>query len=204
MTRPRRKSQPQLELKPVKPVKAVEDNWYNKTWVRVIAGMSLLGWILVQGPTALDNAHILPAKLGDTYQDVVDWYHTDGKWTAKWSNEGEVDARNQPGVYVNLDLLVYDDGASGNISSSNFPASFPLEFMLIEGTKTENVIRVRVYDYFQGIPKDVARLQIERTSDGETPTIRVKTLWQAMPLFPTEIDLWKVGESEMLSESPTP
>jgi len=201
MARRKRKFQPPGQLKPAE---SGETSWYKKTWVRVIAAMSLLGWILVQGPTALDNAHVLPTKIGATYHALVDWYHTDGKWTAKWSNEGDIDARNQPDVYVNLDLLVYDDGASGTISSSNFPASFPLEFMLIEGDRREGVIYVRVYDYFQGIPKDVARLKIDKTSEGDTPTIRIKTLWQTTPLFPLQADLWKVGESEMLSDSPTP
>jgi hypothetical protein len=177
--------------------------WYKKTWFRIAAVTSIVSWLLLNGPTAIDNLQILPSKIQSAYSTARDWYYTDSTWTGKWINEGEIDARYQPDVYVGLDVLVYDSSVSGSITSSQFPKNFPLDSMLIRGEKVSaNKIRFDVFDYIGGLPIDFAKLEAEIvvTTDG-VPIIHIKPLWQAMAIFPLHAELWKATDPEMVNSS---
>lgn len=162
--------------------------------------MGLLGWVLVNGPTAIDNSQILPSKAERLYNKLVGWIHTDSTWTAKWSNEGDVTAP-APYAFVDLDTVVYGDDVSGKITSTKFSPNFPLEFMLIEGTRTkENKLAFAVYDYVSGARVHFATMEAEQIKAAGTPTIRVKTIWQSSPIFPTQFEPWRIGDSEMSND----
>ena len=76
-----------------------------------------IGWILMNGVTAIDNAERLPSAISRLHTKASNWYHTDQSWTGYWTNEGEIDARYQQSIYVDLDLLVQSDGVQGTITS---------------------------------------------------------------------------------------
>lgn len=176
------------------PPQPAEAPWYKKTWFRVAAATSLVSWLLLNGPTAIDNVQVLPSKIQSTYAKVVDWYHTDSVWTAKWTNEGEIDARYQPDIYVGLDVLVYDDAVSGSITSSKFPKGFPLDSVLIQGEKVSgNKIRFEAFDYVGGLRTSFAKFEAEIVSG----KVDIRLIWQAMPIFPSHAELWKESTLEM-------
>jgi len=185
----------------VKPSSApAPQHWYQRAWVWAAAALGFIGWMLINGPTAIDNSQILPSKVGSTYNKLIDWARTDGDWTARWSNEGDITAP-VPFAYVDLDIHLYGDGVSGTITSTKFPENFPQEFMLIEGQREAgNKISFKVYDYIGGVRKDFARMEAEALETEGIPTIRVKTLWQALPIFPTQFEPWRIGDSEMFEE----
>ena len=194
----RTKNRLQPALKP--PSAPAPPHWYKRAWVWAAAGLGFIGWLLVNGPTAIDNSQILPSKVGSTYNKFVDWTRTDGTWTARWSNEGDITAP-VPFAYVDLDIHLYGEGVSGTITSTEFPKNFPLEFMLIEGQREHrNKISFKVYDYVGGVRKDFARMEAELLETKGTPTIRVKTLWQASPIFPSQFEPWRIGDSEMFEQ----
>ncbi len=174
--------------------------WHKRAWVWAATLLGLLGWVLVNGPTAIDNSQILPSKTERLYNKLVGWIHTDSAWTAKWSNEGDITAP-VPYAFVDLDTFVYGDDVSGTITSTKFPPNFPLEFMLIEGTRTkDNKLAFEVYDYVSGARVHFATMEAEQIEAAGTPTIRVKTIWQSSPIFPTQFELWRIGDSKMFND----
>lgn len=165
-----------------------------------ITGLAVvICWILLNGITALSNAEKLPSAAFRFYDQVYTWYRTDKVWTGTWTNEGDIDARNQPNIYVDLDLLVQDHRVQGTISSGPQHDSIPLEFVLVEGSVIGDGLDVVAFDYFQGIPKRIATFKITRINSKGLDQIKVVTTWQAMPLFPKEANLWRSGETRLLN-----
>lgn len=181
----KKRSRRRLTAPPLHPAEAP---WYKRTWFRVAAATSVVSWLLLNGPTAIDNVQVLPSKIKSTYSNVVDWYHTDRAWSARWTNEGEIDARYQPNIYVDLDVVVYDDAVSGSITSSKFPIGFPLDSVLIQGEKiSADKIRFEAFDYLGGSRTSLANFEAEIV-EGKA---YVRLLSQATPLFPSHAELWK-------------
>lgn len=157
-----------------------------------------MGWILLNGVTAMSNLSKLPLAAASLYEQAATWYHTDQTWTGKWTNVGSVDARDQPEFYVDLDLLVYDNNVSGTVTSGPLQDFMPLESVLIEGSVNDDTLDVLAYDHIQGIPKRIATFKITRLGPKSENLIKVITTWQAIPFFTKETILWRAGETEML------
>lgn len=197
----RKKNRVQKPLKPS--TVSAPTHWYQRAWVWIAAGLGFIGWLLINGPTAIDSLQILPSKIGNSYHNLVDWARTDRDWTARWSNEGNITA-SVPFAFVDLDIYLYAGGVSGTISSTKFPQNFPLEFMLIEGQREPgNKISFEVYDYIGGTRKNFARMEAEILETKDNPNLRVRTLWQALPIFPDQFEPWRIGDSEMLKKDGT-
>ncbi|MDP2111204.1 MAG: hypothetical protein Q8N48_07655 [Thiobacillus sp.] len=182
---------------------SLEVPWYRKTWLKLVALAGLIGWVLLNGPTAIDNLQILPSKIQSAFSKVQGWYHTDSVWTAKWTNEGEIDIRYQPDVYMDLDIIVSDDGVGGTITSSKFlENNFPFDFMLIRGEQVnDNKIQLSAYDYIGGVLIDFAKLEGEIVTTEGVSIIHLRTIWQAIPIFPLQTELWRASASEQMIDS---
>lgn len=193
MAKARRKPKTQSPIR----TNAIEEKpWYKKTWPWITGITVIISWVLLNGITALSNAEKLPSAASSFYGKFVTWYKTDQQWTGKWTNEGNVDARDQPEIYVNLDLLVQNHTVQGTISSGPQQNSTPFEFVLLEGSVINSSLDVLAFDYFQGIPKQIATFKITRVnSEG----LKVVTTWQALPWFPKETVLWREGDTELLA-----
>lgn len=109
-----------------------------------------------------------------------------------------MDIRDQPDIYVDLDLLVQDRGVQGTISSGLQREAIPLEFVLVEGAVTGDTLGVLAVDYFQGVRTRIATFKITRIESTGPKQIKVVTTWQAEPWFPKEAILWRTGETELL------
>lgn len=160
---------------------------------------AVISWMLLNGISALSNAEMLPSAVSHFYAKISTWYHTDQEWTGKWTNEGDIDARFQPDIYVDLDLLVLDRNVQGTIISSWAQRDvIPFQFVLVEGNVIGNTLEVLAFDYFQGIPKCIATFKITRIKSDASDQIKVVTTWQAQPWFPKETTLWRTGETDLL------
>jgi len=85
----------------------------------------VMGWILLNGPTALTNVEQLLEIIPQKFAKLRNWYDTDQTWSGAWTNEGDV--TDQPEMYVTLELDVSRSGSVGGvIRSSGFPGLFPL------------------------------------------------------------------------------
>lgn len=172
--------------------------WYKKAWPWVTGLAVVASWILINGVSALSNAEKLPSAASRFYSKVSTWYHTDQAWTGKWTNEGDIDVRFQPDIYVDLDLLVLDHSVQGTISSGPQRDAIPLQFVLVEGAVIGDTLDVLAFDYFQGVPKRIANFKITRIESDSLDQIKVVTTWQAQPWFPKETILWRTGETGLL------
>lgn len=171
--------------------------WYKMVWPWITGFMVVIGWILVNGVTALSSAEKLPSATMRAYEKASNWYHTDQEWTGAWTNEGSVDARDQPSIYVDLDLLVMDRSVQGIISSGPQRDAIPLEFVLVEGAVVGGTLELVVFDYFQGIQKRIATLKAKRIESRSLDQVEVYTTWQAQPWFPEKTILWRAGPTKL-------
>lgn len=197
MARKKRKPSGQA---PALPAASIEVKpWYKKTWPWVTGLALVISWVLLNGITALSNSEKLPSAVSSFYDKLVTWYRTDQYWTGKWTNEGVVDARDQPDIYVDLDLLVQNRAIQGTISSGPQRNSTPLQFVLLEGAVVGDTLDALAFDYFQGIPARIATFKITRVDSDGLSQIKVVTTWQAQPWFPKETVLWRSGETGLLA-----
>ena len=172
--------------------------WYRKAWPWVTGLAVVTSWVLLNGVSALSNVEKLPSAASRLYSKVSTWYHTDQDWTGKWTNEGDIDARYQPDIYIDLDLLVLDRSVQGTIASGPQRDAIPLQFVLVEGAVVDDTLDVLAFDYFQGVPKRIATFTITRIESDSTDQINVVTTWQAQPWFPKKATLWREGETDLL------
>ena len=172
--------------------------WYKKAWPWVTGLAVVISWILLNGVSALSNAEKLPSAASRFYTKVSTWYHTDQEWTGKWTNEGDIDARFQPDIFVDLDLLVLDNSVQGTIGSGPQRDAIPLQFVLVEGVVIGDTLDVLAFDYFQGVPKRIATFKITRIESDVSDQIKVVTTWQSQPWFPKETTLWRTGDTDLL------
>lgn len=173
--------------------------WYKKTWVILVSIFSLLSFVLISGPTAIDNVQILPGKIKTAYASFKVWYHTDHIWTGQWTNEGDLDPRFQPEIHIQLNIDVYDDAVSGSIISSEIPSNHPLsKGLLIRGEKVDdNNIRINVFDFIHGTETNFGNIEAKIIRTDDSQIIHIKTIWQAMRLFPAESTLWRVNNESI-------
>lgn len=172
--------------------------WHKKAWIWVTGIAIVISWVLLNGIAALSNAERLPSAISGLYDKISKWYHIDQEWTGKWTNEGDLDARYQPEIYVDLDLLVQDSGVQGTISSGRQRDTIPIQFVLIEGTAFDDMLDVHAFDYFQGVPERIATFKITRIGSDDVYQIKLATTWQVQSWFPEETTLWRTGETELL------
>lgn len=177
----------------------VDTPWYKKFWFILVLISSLLSFVLLSGPTAIDNVQILPGKIKTAYASFKVWYHTDHIWTGQWTNEGDLDPRFQPEIHIHLNIEVYDDAVSGSIISSEFPSNHPLsKGLLIRGEKIDdNNIRINVFDFIDGTETDFGNIEAKIIRTDDSQTIHIKTIWQAIRLFPAESTLWRVNNESI-------
>jgi len=159
-----------------------------------------IGWILMNGVTAIDNAERLPSAISRLHTKASNWYHTDQSWTGYWTNEGEIDARYQQSIYVDLDLLVQSDGVQGTITSVPQSEAIPFEYVLVEGAVSGDTLNLLAYDYFQGIRKEIATFSVTRIKAEGLDQIKLTTIQQSQPWYPKEATLWRSGETKLLPE----
>jgi hypothetical protein len=174
--------------------------WYKKAWPWITGTAIVIGWILMNGVTAISNAERLPSAVARIHTKASNWYHTDHNWTGLWTNEGEIDARSQQEIYVDLDLLVQTNGVQGTIASIPQRNAISFEYVLVEGTVTDDTLNLLAYDYFQGVRKELARFKVSHIQSKELDQIKIVTTWQSQPWYPKEAVLWRVGETKLLPE----
>lgn len=81
--------------------------WRRKrSWVIGGALGTALTWVLLNGPSALSNARILPGELQKTLDVFLSWYYDDEKWTGTWSSreEGIIDDLKQAELPLKLSI----------------------------------------------------------------------------------------------------
>jgi len=165
--------------------------FHKKAWPYLTAIILLMAWVLLNGPNALQNLQTLPELSKKTYETAKDWYHTDQDISGKWTNEGEVSEDDKAIAFVNLDIEVYDDGVSGIVYSSMFPAKSPIKDLLIQGSKKGDTLAMEAYNFIGGKPAFFAKLAARKYKDINGEERLQLTIDDAVGWFPKTATLWR-------------
>ncbi|MCC5075659.1 hypothetical protein ABQE73_09535 [Xanthomonas campestris pv. campestris] len=146
--------------------------WYRQkiTFLSLLAPVFIfLGWILLSGPTALQNSRILPDEVNKTWHAFSSWLHEDEEWTGTWSAtpEGYVDFEEM--LLSDTDLIITLSSSEGNLSgtvaSKSICRAMPLfNFNLLEGSVSALGSRaeIKVFDHIGGKRLDLGSIQLRR------------------------------------------
>ncbi|BCI77615.1 MULTISPECIES: hypothetical protein [Vibrio] len=161
--------------------------WYKKVWVVAAATSALVSTILIQGPTMLQNARILPKEIKETSDQFQSWVKEDADWTGHWSSfpEGMVDMADLDLSDVDLEITIHatNGNIDGTIATKKICKSIPVfDFVLLRGKVNGNQAEVVAWDIIGGKKTDFASLTLVR--DGYLMQVTPKegmTSW-----FPTQ------------------
>ncbi|SMQ97127.1 hypothetical protein [Xanthomonas fragariae] len=146
--------------------------WYMKKitfWSLLAPIFIFFGWILISGPTALQNSRILPDEVNKTWNAFSSWLHEDEEWTGTWSAtpEGYVDFEEMR--LSDTDLIITLSSSkgclSGTVASKSVCRAMPLfNFNLLEGNVSALGGRadIKVYDHVGGKRLDLGYIQLRR------------------------------------------
>ncbi|MBB5882956.1 hypothetical protein GGR74_004206 [Xanthomonas arboricola] len=133
---------------------------------------SVLGfftWLLINGPTALQNSRALPSETIKTWSTFSAWLHEDEEWNGYWSassegyiNSSEMDLSNSDLVLI---LSASNGALSGTVASKSICRAIPLfNYNLVDGkiSITGNTANILIYDYIGGRKVELESLQLRR------------------------------------------
>lgn len=140
--------------------------WCMRNWIyltSVITGIAgVVGFILLQGPTALSNAQVLPGKVTETIGMTRSWYYDDAKWSGVWSDmvEGVIGGTPVSRLEVYMTIDVKEGVASGTISTKEICKALPYNFIHFRGVISSDELRGEAYDWFSGQEKTVFKFRM--------------------------------------------
>ncbi|WP_143703405.1 hypothetical protein [Xanthomonas oryzae] len=145
-------------------------------WAAISSAIGFFAWILINGPTALQNSRALPSETIKTWETFSAWLHEDEEWNGYWSassegyiNSSEMDLSNSDLVLI---LSASNGELSGTVASKSICRAIPLfNYNLVDGkiSITGNTAKILIYDYIGGRRVELESLQLRR--DG--PVIEV-------------------------------
>jgi hypothetical protein len=178
-------------LRPKKAVSIFEQNisrfQKHRLWW-LTATLGLVGWLLVNAPTALQN-----------WSAFKEWYQVDQGLTGYWTNDlegmlGEPELESiasETEDKITLVLEVKGSDIQGEIYSDAIPKHFPATWksFMVRGKKSFfSQINLTAFDYIFGKETVTANFKIE--PDGNNLSMTVTSL-SKVPYFPDEFHLSK-------------
>ena len=146
-----------------------QKRWYQRVWPWIAVTGLLLGWILLNGITALSNLEQFPSATRKSLNQYLSWYYDDAGWTGVWSSkaEGYVDYEELSPIDVRIEMKVEQGQIDGVISSPEICKTFPLfDFVLIEGMVSGDSIDAVAYDYIGGHRRDFVKVRLTKSDAG--------------------------------------
>jgi hypothetical protein len=168
-----------------------EDHWYKRAWPWITTSVVLLGWILINGVTVMQNAEQFPAAYVKARDSLLASYYDDSTWTGVWSNspEGYTDSGDVKlaEVDVHVQLQTAQGTVDGTIATRKLCTQLPfaIDGVLFKGEVIGDSIKGVAYDYIGGKEVEIASVVIER--DPEDPSLlKVRIVKDALQSFPAE------------------
>lgn len=151
--------------------------WYKRVWFIAAATSTVVTTVLIQGPTMLQNARILPNEIQKTSDQFHSWVKEDSEWTGHWSSfpEGMVDMADMNLSDVDLQITIWAKNGriDGTIATKKICQSIPvLDYVLLRGEVSGNKAEVIAWDIVGGHKKEFASLTLVR--DGYLMTVAPK------------------------------
>ena len=156
------------------PIPNANAPWYKRVWVVISATSVVISAIIINGPSLLQNARILPSEIHQTTSRFLSWVKDDSSWSGHWSYfpEGIVDMADMNLSDVDMQITIWSkEGViDGTIATKEICKSIPLvDYVLLRGKVSGNTATVVAWDIVQGHKTDFALLKIVR--DGEVITV---------------------------------
>ncbi|MDD9177063.1 hypothetical protein ERW49_18930 [Aliivibrio finisterrensis] len=176
--------------------------WYKKLWVVVVGISAVVSTLLIQGPTMLQNARVLPKEIKKTSDQFHSWVKEDKEWTGHWSAfpEGTVDMAdlNLSDVDLQITLRSTNGNIDGTIATKKICQDIPVfDFILLTGEVSGNIAKVVAWDIIGGHRKEFATLTLSR--EGYVMTVIPNTGFTSW--FPTTA---KIARRPIDSDDPQP
>ena len=133
--------------------------WCKRNWMYLTSALTglagVLAFVLLQGPSALSNAQVLPGKVVETVSMMRSWYYEDAKWSGAWSDmvEGVVGGTPVSRREVYMTIEVKEGEASGTISTKEICKALPYNFIHFRGKISSGELHGEAYDWFWGQEK---------------------------------------------------
>lgn len=148
--------------------------WYKQLWFVISATTVVVSAILLNGPTMLQNARILPKEVIETKRQFKSWVKEDEDWTGNWSSfpEGIVDMEDMNLSDVDMQITIWasEGYIDGTIATKKICKSIPVfNYILLRGEVSGDTARVIAWDIIQGHKTDFAELTLHR--EGEVLTV---------------------------------
>jgi hypothetical protein len=146
------------------------EQWYKKAWPWITTTVVLLGWILTNGVTVIQNTAELPDTYVKARSALLARYYDDSAWTGVWSNspEGYVDSGDVQlsEVDVYLQLETSEGIVNGTIATRKLCTQLPfaIDGVLFKGQVAGNSIKGVAYDFIGSKEVKIASIVIENDS----------------------------------------
>ncbi len=173
-------------------------SFWGRSWVIGSVVLGVLTWVLLNGPSALSNARILPGEWQKTLDAFLVWYYDDEKWTGAWSSREEGDIHDYKQADLPLKLTIESKqgkvfGEMFNISVCELNPMFPP--VLVEGAIRGGNLVASAFVYVGGERKLLYEFS-GKQSDHE-PVLTITPLQDRYGLLPSSARLvqggWGVG-----------
>ncbi|MBB4591873.1 hypothetical protein [Xanthomonas cannabis] len=138
-------------------------------WAAIPSVFGFFAWILINGPTALQNSRALPSETIKTWSTFSAWLYEDEEWNGYWSassegyiNSSEMDLSNSDLVLI---LSASNGALSGTVASKSICRAIPLfNYNLVDGgiSITGNTASITIYDYIGGRKVELESLRLRR------------------------------------------
>lgn len=125
-------------------------------WGVVATISALLGFVLTQGPSVLENIQILPEAYEKTSVKIKSVYFKDAMWSGTWSSSADYDYTYEEGDTTETDIIInlsVEQGeAFGEFYSRSLCEAVPmLDFLLLEGAvDSGRTLRLIAYEMIGG------------------------------------------------------
>lgn len=141
--------------------------WYRRIWVILTALGAVLGFVLLQGPTALQNAERLPSDIERVTGRFLSWYYDDKAWNGIWSAkpEGYADAGDMSlsDSDLMLNLVVEYGKVGGDLSTKAICKINPMfDFLMLEGKISGDTATILAFDFIGGKRENFFRFTAKR------------------------------------------
>jgi hypothetical protein len=131
---------------------------------------SIIAFVLLKGPEALNNIQILPDTYSTTESKVKSVYYNDKYWSGIWSANTEYDYTSEEGDTSNTDIVITmgitEGKAFGSFYSKSMCDANPvLDFLLLDGEVNMGTLYLTGYEMIGGKRQNFLHLKAYTDSD---------------------------------------
>lgn len=151
---------------------------------------AVLAWVLLNGPSALSNARILPGELQKTLDAFLSWHYDDEKWTGTWSSreEGHIDDYKQAELPLKLSIESRHGKVLGEMFNRAVCELNPmLPPVLIEGAIRRDKLVAYAFAYVGGERRLL--YEFSGKQSGHEPVLTLTSLQDPAGLLPSSARL---------------